>query len=316
MGARAMRFFATTGVKAMRVGLVALAIAGTATAWAAKADLDYERLRNSLGQLTADAAIGSLAPAEIALAEHALAALAEQGGKGREHDHLVYLAERRIEIAYAVAQAVEQEHKLQRLDREHDQILLAASRRDAEQARLELEKQRIQSQVQAEESDRLRAEADAARAQTEQSTQEADTAKKQAAQARKLAEAQAHEAELARKETQLLEASGASSPTKTASPKASAGPTESIIADAFSSGQAVLKPAAQSHLAQVAATAGAKGLVHVEAHADSSALAQQRARAVHDALVAAGIPSRRISVSSSVVKGAAARQVVVSIDKR
>ena len=257
---------------AARLLIVFLALGASAGAWAAKADLDYERLRNSLGQLKADGTLGPLAPSEIALADQALAVLALQSDRGKEHDHLVYVAERRIDIAYAAAQAVEQERKLQRLDREHDRILLVASRRDAEQARLELEKQRIQSLAQTEEADRLRAEADAARAQNEQSTQQADTARKQAAQARKLADAQAKEAELARKEAQLLEASGASTGAKGSASKPAA--VESIaIGDAFAAGQAVLKTTAQP---QIRAHRG--GGRHRQAGARGGTRRQRRAR--------------------------------------
>jgi len=298
---------------AMALALV-LGLLASIAAFAAKADLDYERLRNSLSQLRSDPALGGLAPSEIALAEQALAVLVEQGGRGREHDHLVYLAERRIDIAFAAAQAVQQEQKLQRLDREHDQILLAASRRDAEQARLELEKQRIQSLAQAEETDRLRAEAEEARAQNEQASAQADTAKKQAAQARKLADAQAREAELARKEAQLLEASGATSATKAAAGKPGAEST--VIADAFPSGQATLKSAAQAQIGRIAAAAGGSKPVRIEAHADTAALAQQRAQAARDAFVAAGVSAKRISVSGTTTKGAAARQIEVVVGQR
>src|SRR5262249_40354378 len=126
----------------------------------------------------------------------------DKSARGKEHAHMVYLAERRVDAAYAAAQAADQERRLAELDREHDQILLAASRRDAELARIEAEKQRIQSLAQAEEVERLRAEAEAARAQSEQ-----DAA--QATQAKRLAKAQAEEAELARKEAQLMAATGA-----------------------------------------------------------------------------------------------------------
>ena len=195
-----------------------LVVCGFASA--AKDDPDYDRLRSSLNQLTGDRTLGPLAPAEIALAEQALANLAEFGGKRKLHDHYVFLAERRIDVAYAAAQSVVQERRLQSLDREHDQILIAASRRDAEQARLELERQRIQSLAQAEEAERLRAEADEARTQSEQTSKQAETAKKQAAQARKLAEAQAREAELARKEAELLSATGAKPSPASAKPAA------------------------------------------------------------------------------------------------
>ena len=304
----------------LRGAMLALALCASAAAVAAKVDLDFERLRSSLAQLKSDPVLGGLAPAEISLAEQALAVLAEQG-RSRDHDHLVYVAERRIDIATAAAQAVEQERKLQRLDREHDQILIAASRRDAEQARLELEKQRIQSLAQAEESDRLRAEADEARAQNEQSSQQADTARKQAAQARKLADAQAHEAELARKEAQLLEASGAA-PAKGV--KSSAPPSAITLGDnAFAPGQAVLKPAAQAQIARIVAAAGSDLKLRVEAHADDGggakanvALSEQRAQAVRGALVAAGISGKRISTAGLGAKGGHARQVTVSFAAR
>jgi outer membrane protein OmpA-like peptidoglycan-associated protein len=296
-----------------RVIIAMLLMGGIGAANAAKPDLDYERLRGSLNQLRDDRVLGALAPGEIALAEQSLAVLAEQGGHGREHDHLVYIAERRVDVAYATAQAAERERALQQLDREHDQILLAASRRDAEQSRLELEKQRIQSLAQAEESDRLRAEADAARAQNEQSTAQFDTAKKQAAQARKLADAQAREAELARKEAELLAASGAKAP-----PKAAVAAPLTLSDSAFAPGQSALKPAAQAQINKIAAAAGASASVHVEAHADDAgsakanlALARARAQAVRDALVATGIAPERISaIGRAAQKGG--HQIVVS----
>jgi len=294
------------------VAVLAAALLACAAAAQAKDDLDFQRLRGSLNQLRDDRVLGTLAPAEVALAEQVLALLPEAGR--REHDHLVYMAERRIDIAYATAQAVERERALQQLDREHDQILIAASRRDAEQARLELEKQRIQSLAQAEETDRLRAEAEAARAQSDA---QADTAKKQAAQARKLADAQAREAELARKEAALLAASGA------APPKAASLPGPITLGDnAFAPGQAAIKAAAQAQINKIAAAAGANAHVHIEAHADDAgsakanlALAKERAQAVRDALVATGIAANRIS---AVGRGGqkTGRQVVVSFSER
>ena len=103
-------------------------------AFAAKHDLDYERLRANLDTLAADPALGHLAPAERALAEQAVQALAEGAGRG-EHAHRVYMAERRVDIAYAAAQAAEQERRLAELDREHDRILLEASQRELQRAR-------------------------------------------------------------------------------------------------------------------------------------------------------------------------------------
>jgi outer membrane protein OmpA-like peptidoglycan-associated protein len=274
---------------------------------AAKSDLDYERLRASLDELSADPVLGPLAPVERAQAAQALQTLAEQGGKRKLHEHLVYVAERRVNIAYASAQAIEQEHRLDQLDREHDKILLAASRRDAEQARLEAERQRIQSLAQAEESERLRAEADAARAQGEQSAQEAQTAMAQAAQTKRLADAQAKEAALSRKEAQLAEAAAADlrGTLQSLHPTRGAHGMQMTLDDiAFAPGRASLRPEARSNLDKVIAFVNQDPgkSIHIEGHTDASGsananqlLSQKRADAVRDALIAGGVDGKRIT---------------------
>ena len=312
------------GIRKMRYVLAMLLLVSSAATWAQKDDPDYARLRGNLNQLINDRTLGALAPAEIALAEQALANLAEFGGKRKLHDHYVFLAERRVDIAYAAAQAMVQERKIQALDREHDQILIAASRRDAEQARLELERQRIQSLAQAEEADRLRAAADEAREASEQNSKQAETAKKQAAQARQLAAAQAREAELARKEAELLGGTGAKPSGAAKSAPASAAPAAKAAAPialgegAFAPGQAALKPGGSAQIAKIAAAASGKS-VRVEAYASDGgnakgnlALSQQRAQAVRDALVAAGVPAKRITAVGVGAKAGAARGAVAS----
>lgn len=275
------------------------------TAHAAKHDLDYERLRASLDGLAADPVIGSLAPAERALAEQAVQALiADISGGKQGRAHKVYMAERRVDIAYAAAQAADQERQFNTLDREHDHILLEASRRDAEQARLEAEKQRIQSLAQAEESDRLRAEADAAR---EQSAQDVESAQAQAAQTRRLADAQARESELARKEAQLAEATAVDLRARLQNLRATQGATgmQMTLDDiAFAPGQAALRPEAKSSLGTLVAfvNKNSSKAIRIEGHTDSrgntnanQTLSQRRADAVRDALIAAGVAAARIT---------------------
>jgi len=290
----------------LRVWIPTLLLTVSAAATAAKTDLDYARLRASLNDLAADPALGKLAPAERALAEQAVQAVADKGGSGDEHKHLVYLAERRVSIAYATAQAIDQERRLDKLDREHDQILLAASRHDAEQARLEAEKQRIQSLAQAEEAERLRAEADAARAQGEVSAQDAANARKQAEQTKRVADAQAKEAALSRKEAQLLaEAAAADARGRApAAPATGASKQMALNDSAFAPGAATLRPEARSNVSAIAAFVNRDKTkqIRIEGHTDNGGnanadlvLSQRRAEAVRDALVGAGVDSRRIT---------------------
>jgi hypothetical protein len=89
----------------LKIWIPALLLAVSGAAQAAKTDLDYARLRASLNDLAADPVLGKLAPAERALAEQAVQAIADTGGK--EHAHLVYLSPRRVDIA-ATAQAIDQ----------------------------------------------------------------------------------------------------------------------------------------------------------------------------------------------------------------
>jgi outer membrane protein OmpA-like peptidoglycan-associated protein len=294
----------------LKIWIPALLLTVSAAAPAAKTDLDYARLRASLSDLAADPALGKLAPAERALAEQAVQAIADTGGK--EHAHLVYLAERRVDVAYATAQAIDQERRLDKLDREHDQILLAASRHDAEQARLEAEKQRIQSLAQAEEADRLRAEADAARAEGQASAQDAANARKQADQTKRLADAQAKEAALSRKEAQLLaEAAAADAHSRSASAPpapavAASGASKQMVLNdnAFAPGAATLRPEARSNVSAIVAFVNRdkNKAIRIEGHTDNGGkanadllLSQRRAETVRDALVGAGVDARRIT---------------------
>ncbi|MDR3389323.1 MAG: OmpA family protein [Rudaea sp.] len=289
---------------ALSLMLVFTAVAGHA----AKHDLDYERLRASLDGLAADPMFGTLAPAERARAEQAVQALlADTSGGKQARAHRLYIAERRVDIAYAAAQAADQERRLDALDREHDRILLEASRRDAEQARLEAEKQRIQSLAQAEEADRLRAEADAARTQGEQAQQDADAARAQAAQTQRLADAQARESELARKEAQLAEATAVDLRARLQNLHAIQGAEgmQMTLDDiAFAPGQAALRPEAKTSLGKLVAFVNKdrSKAIRIEGHTDSRGntkanqlLSQRRADAVRDALIAAGVAANRIT---------------------
>ncbi len=172
---------------------------------AAKRDLDLERIQATLAQLDADPNMSNVAVADLARAREAVRAMASNTDK-KKRAHLIYIAERRIEIARVIAEASKEESRLVALGNERDEILLRASRRDAELARLEAEKLRLQNLARQEETERMRQAAELAQQQNERSTQAAEAARAEAEQQRRVAEAQAEEADLARREAELATA--------------------------------------------------------------------------------------------------------------
>ncbi len=172
----------------------ALALAAVGAAQAREDDIDINRLNSSLSQLANDPTLGHYALSEQARARDAISRLAQAGR--RERPHALYLTERRVDLAKAAAQLQDTQIKLNQLDREHDQILLANSRREADMARLELARQRLQNQLAQEEAARLQA-------QGEQYSQAADQARADAERANKLAAAQSKVARAARREAAL-----------------------------------------------------------------------------------------------------------------
>jgi hypothetical protein len=173
---------------------IGLALAAAGSAHARQDDIDIGRLNSSLDQLANDPSLGNYAQAEQARARDAINRLAQAGSHERAHD--LYLAERRVDLAKAAAQLQDAQVKLIQLDREHDQILLDNSRREADMARRELERQRLQYQLAQEETARLQQ-------QGQEYSQAAEQARAEAEQAKKLAAAQSKVAKAARREAAL-----------------------------------------------------------------------------------------------------------------
>jgi hypothetical protein len=182
-----MKRLATTAM----IGLMALA----GPALARQDDMDVNRLNSSLNQLASDPTLGTYAQAEQALAHAAIDRL-DQASRS-ERPHALYLAERRVDLAKAAAQLQDARDKLDKLDREHAEILLDASRREAEAARMELERQRMQYQMAQEEAARLQQQGMEASQAAEQARAEAERAKKLAAAQSRVARAARREAEAA-----------------------------------------------------------------------------------------------------------------------
>ncbi|MEO8459890.1 MAG: hypothetical protein ABI451_05120 [Dokdonella sp.] len=179
-------------------------------------DLDLQRLDRSLDQLSADPKLGNLAPAELNMARAAVQVTKDTKPGGDDGVSQTYVAERRVDTAWAAAQAAEMENRRADLKQENDRLLLLSARRDAAQARAEVERQRLQLQIQAEDAARLAQEAQDARAEGEKSAQEAEAARAVAAQQKRIADAQAKAAALSKKEAALSAAAAKARREKTA----------------------------------------------------------------------------------------------------
>jgi outer membrane protein OmpA-like peptidoglycan-associated protein len=242
-------------------------------------------------------------------ARASLAALKEAGRSDRPH--LVYVTERRIEIARASAQAESTEGDLVALQRENDRLQLAAARRDADQARRELEQQRLQAQIRAEESERLTREAENARAEGEQASQAADAARAEAAQAKRMADAQAKATALAKREAEL------SGDTAAAPAKAAPAKRRMVLADsAFVRGQSTLADSGSARIGAIVdfVNAAPGAAIRIEASAGGDqALATARAQTVRDALVSAGVAASRIQAAGASA-GNKSRQVEIRLE--
>jgi outer membrane protein OmpA-like peptidoglycan-associated protein len=268
---------------------------------------EYERLTGELDRLATDPELGQLATAQMDRARAALADLKEAGR--RERESLAYVAERRIAIARTTAQAEQTERQRDALQRENDRLQLAIAQRDAAQARAELDRQRMQAQIRAEEAERARQDAEAARIEGEQAVQ---AARDEAAQAKRVADAQTQAATLAKKEAALATAINSSSAA--AGPKAATG-SKTAAASAgrmalseniFGEGQSTLAAGVSAQIAKAAAfvNADASKRVRIDVSAGGNkALAQQRAQAVRNALVGAGVDAKRITATGTGDKG-------------
>lgn len=275
-----------------------LAVAGSAAARGP--DLDFQRLSASLDHLAADPVLGNYAPGQQAHARDTLQRLKLAGRKDRAH--WLYLSERRVDLAYASAQLDVAQHKLGQLQRERAQIMLEASQRDAARTRRELEVQRMQNLAAAEATQRLQE-------QGEEYSQQAEQARAEATQAKALAAAQTKAAKLSQKEARVAEAAVASMRSRLDHLKATQGSDgmQMTLGDTtFAPGQSNLRPEARRHLGKLVQFVQAKPKQHVrvEGYTDSSgnaasnmALSEQRAGAVRDALVAAGVDAARITVA-------------------
>lgn len=292
--------------KGARCGaVVVLVLLLSACGGAPKRDLALERLQAEW-RSTSSASARDKAPLEYRDAEQALDALARGEGSEAERAELAFIAEQRLQILKVAVAGADDRDRLAELELERQQIVLEATRRDAELARLEAEKLRLQSLARAEEAERMRAEAETESARRLASEELAELAQQEAEAARRLAEAQGREAGLARREAELAAAQALSLRQQLASIRAVSSTRGLVITlgDAyFASGQSQLAAAARENLGSILEILARypEQSVSIEGHTDSSGsdeanlrLSQQRAQSVREALVAQGADPNRI----------------------
>jgi hypothetical protein len=185
-------------MKYLSIGLAALLLAAPLAQ--AADNPDVLRLSQRLQALDADPGTTHVAAYERLQARQALQALEQ--ARSSDRPAALKVAQARVETAEVAAQTAVTQREIDRLDRERSELLVAASRRDADRARREAERLRIQAQIQAEEAARLREQADAdaaARADAEGALDSVASG-----QAAKLRAARQRAAELARQEAELM----------------------------------------------------------------------------------------------------------------
>lgn len=279
-----------------------------ACAAAPKKDLALERVRSQLEALKADEELAGYAPLALGEAERALRMAEQAVGDEMYRFHLVYMADRRIQVARAMAQREQLEQTLDELNADRNQMLVKASQLETERAREEADQARMMFAASAEEAERQRQAKEEALKEGAESARSAELAMQEANQARRLAESRASEVELARREAEL--ASQQVDSLKRQLENLQLRQTESgvvvTLGDVlFESGEVELRESAHASLVEVVDLLQSEPdkLIRIEGHTDSVGsaetnlrISEQRANSVRDALVGLGVSPDRITV--------------------
>lgn len=279
----------------------------TACASQPKKDLALEQVRTQLERLKEDEDLKGYAPLALGEAERALRQVENSTGDKVQRLHLIYMADRKIQIARTIAQHEQYQAELDRLEAERNNLLVLASQKEAEQARMEAEQARMMSQATAEDAERARRETAEALEREQQSARTAQQAQEEADQARALAESSATAAELAQREAEL--ASQQADSLRRQLENLQLRQTESgvvvTLGDVlFESGETDLVSEAVTSIEEVVDLLQSEPdkQIRIEGHTDSTGssetnlrLSQQRADAVLSALVQFGVDASRVT---------------------
>lgn len=274
---------------------------------APKKDLALDRIRGELDNLKSNTELAGYAPLALGEAERALRKAELATGDDLYRSYLVYMADRRIQIARAMAEREQHEQILDELKKQNSDMLIRASQLEADHARLDAEQARLLVATTAEDAERAREEKELAEQNEAESARAAQLSAEEANQARRLAESRASEAEFARLEADLASQQVTSLTRQLENlqlRETESGVVVTLGDVLFASGQAQLVEGGRSSLEEVVDLLQTEPdkKIRVEGHTDSLGeadanllLSEQRAQAVLDALVSLGVASDRIS---------------------
>jgi outer membrane protein OmpA-like peptidoglycan-associated protein len=295
-------------VKHIVLGLMIAAVISACTT-APKQNLALERVKTQLDDLKENEDLAGYAPLALAEAERALRQAETATGDETQRIHLVYMADRRVQIARAVAQREQLKTELQQLNDDRTAMLLKASQLEAELARLEAERARVMSQAREEDAQRAREEALEAQQREAASVREAEQAIEEAQQAKALAASSVTEAQLARREADL--AMEQANTLRRQLENLQLRQTESgvvvTLGDVlFQTGETQLREEAMASLVEVVDLLQSEPDkdIRIEGHTDSTGdsetnleISAKRANAVLDALVSLGVDPARFTTA-------------------
>jgi len=274
-----------------------------------KKDLALERVREELTDLKSNPELAGHAPLALGEAERALRKAELATGDDLYRSYLVYMADRRIQIARTMAEREQYEQALNQLEKERSDMLIKASQLEADQARMEAERARLLVATTAEDAERARKEKEDAEKKQAESARAAELSAEEADQARRLADSRASEAEFARREADLASQQVTSLTRQLENlqlRETESGVVVTLGDVLFASGQAQLVEGGRSSLEEVVDLLQTEPdkKIRVEGHTDSRGdaeanllLSEQRAQAVLEALVSLGVASDRITAS-------------------
>ncbi len=291
----------------IRVSLVLLLALLSACVAPPKKDLALERVRDELDSLKSNTELAGYAPLALGEAERALRAAEAATGKDLYRSYLVYMADRRIQIARTMAEREQYEQTRDDLEDKHSQMLIKASQLEADQARAEAERARLLVATTSEDAQRAREEKEVALQKEAESARAAELSAEEASQARRLADSRASEAEFARLEADLASQQITSLTRQLENlqlRETESGVVVTLGDVLFASGQAQLVEGGRSSLEEVVDLLQTEPdkKIRVEGHTDSLGeaeanlqLSEQRAQAVREALISLGVSADRVT---------------------